>query len=265
MKNKYSFKIHLISHTSEPLKAISCAILNLGIGKDIIKLSDITKKEAENAFKDTVKSWLTSPLEYASFNFFVQNVPLFIIREWQRARIGWSYAERSMRFYQLNESIINKIDRRFYDSMDDKQWIAFLEICKSQIKEYLKMRKQGIKTSDCRCVIGVWLPTQLQVSVNYRALRETMAVRLSAQAHSGWQIVAKEIKKLVAEVEPILGNNLVNVCELNQRCVWQSRMDRVCQDCIGKPWTKEPNHVHDFSKGQCSCGEFKPKTKKYGR
>ena len=65
-------KIHLISHTNEPLKAIAAAILNIGIGRDIVSLEEIKRDEAISAFKDTVKSFLTSPLEYASFNFFWQ-------------------------------------------------------------------------------------------------------------------------------------------------------------------------------------------------
>ena len=52
-------KIFLISHTKEPLKSIAAAILNIGIGKDIRSLDDITQEEAEKAFKDTLKSWLT--------------------------------------------------------------------------------------------------------------------------------------------------------------------------------------------------------------
>src|SRR3990167_399502 len=92
-------KIHLISHTQEPLNSIAAACLNIGIGRDIKSLSNISRDEAEVAFRDTVSSYLTSPLEFASFNFFWENVPIFIVRELVRHRIGWSYAERSLRFY----------------------------------------------------------------------------------------------------------------------------------------------------------------------
>src|SRR3972149_2583089 len=112
-------KIHLISYTNEPLKSIAAAILNIGIGKDIKSLNEITKEEAEAAFKDTISSWLTSPLEYASFNFFWEDIPLFMRTELERARIGWSYAERSLRFYKAEErNPIDKIDWKMFPSAD---------------------------------------------------------------------------------------------------------------------------------------------------
>ena len=84
-----------------------------------------------------------------------------------------------------------------------------------------------------------------------------MALRFSSQAHPAWKDAANQIKTLITKVDKTLGDSLINICELNQRCVWHSKMDRPCQDCIGKPWIQKPNHIHDFSKGkQCSCGEM---------
>src|SRR3990167_7779136 len=120
-------KIHLISHTNQPLKSIACAILNIGIGKDIRSLDDITYNESKTAFLDTCKSYLTSPLEYASFNFFWEDIPLFIRSELERARVGWSYAERSLRFYQAEErDPVEKIDWSYFPSVKtDEQKAEF--------------------------------------------------------------------------------------------------------------------------------------------
>lgn len=254
-------KIYLISHTKEPLRSIAAAILNIGIGKDIKTLDDITYDEAKKAFEDTCKSFLTSPLEFASFNFFWEDIPLFLRSELERARIGWSYAERSMRFYQAEtRNPENKINWKYFPSIKtDFQKRLFIDECKREMKIYEYLKSEGIEIQEARCVIGSWYGTALQTSTTFRALRDTMAVRLSSQAHSGWRDAAGQIKKLVTKVDKVLGDSLVNICEMNQRCVWQSQMDRVCTDCIGKPWSKKPNHIHDFSKGQCSCGEFKPK------
>lgn len=254
-------KIHLISHTKEPLKAIAAACLNIGIGKDVCSVDDISRKEAIKVFKDTISSWLTSPLEFASFNFFWEDIPLFLRSELERARIGWSYAERSMRFYQAGtRNPVDKIDWKYFPSIKtDRQKTLFVLECKKEMKLYEQMKAQGIAIQEARCVIGSWYGTALQTSSTFRALRDTMAVRLSNQAHEGWKDATGQIKDLVTKVDPILGAALVDICELNQRCVWQSKLDRPCKDCVGKPWAKKINHVHDFSKGQCSCGEVKPK------
>lgn len=254
-------KIHLISHTKNPLKSIAAAILNIGIGKDITSLEDITDDEAKKAFKDTCKSFLTSPLEFATFNFFWEDIPLFLRSELERARVGWSYAERSMRFYQAEQrDPVKKIDWKYFPSIKTNfQKREFIVKCKQEMEMYEDLKEQGLEIQEARCLIGSWYGTALQTSCNFRALRDTMALRLSSQAHAGWKDAANQIKKLVTEVDKTLGDSLVDICAIQGKCVWHSKMDRPCDDCKDKPWGKVTNHVHDFSKGQCTCGDFKPK------
>src|SRR3990167_2314876 len=254
-------RIHLISHTNSPLKSIAAGILNIGIGKDIRSLDDITQEEAERAFKDTTKSWLTSPLEYASFNFFWEDIPLFMRTELERARVGWSYCERSLRFYQAGErDPVEKIDWDMFPSVrTEEQRQAFKAMAQSNMDDYERLKSLGLETQEARNAIGVWFGTALQTSCNYRALRDTMAVRLSSQAHPSWQKAAKMIKELVTSVEPLLGEGLVDTCQIQKRCVWHSKLDRPCQNCMDRG-KSERNHEHKFdletkSSGyQCSCG-----------
>ena len=254
-------KIHLITHTKDPLKAIAAGILNIGIGKDIRSLDDITQEEAEKAFKDTTKSWLTSPLEYASFNFFWEDIPLFMRTELERARVGWSYCERSLRFYQAGErDPVEKIDWDMFPSVKtDEQKEAFKKMAENDMITYENFKAIGMDTQEARNAIGVWFGTALQTACNYRALRDTMAVRLSSQAHPAWQKAAKMIKALVTEVEPLLGEGLVDTCQIQGRCVWHSKLDRPCQNCMDRGQF-EHNHEHNFNLQtknnglQCSCG-----------
>ena len=210
-------KIHLISHTKEPLKSIACAILNIGIGKDIRSIDDITYKEAKEAFADTCKSFLTSPLEFASFNFFWEDIPLFLRSELERARVGWSYAERSMRFYKANaRNPVEKIDWKYFPSIKtDRQKALFIKECKREMELYEHLRSEEIEIQEARCVIGSWYGTALQTLTSYRALRDTMALRLSSQAHAGWQDAAGQIKELVTKVDKVLGDSLVDICTIN--------------------------------------------------
>lgn len=248
-------KIYLVSHTNEPLKSIAAAILNIGIGRDIKTLNDITREEAIVAFQDTVKSFLDSPLEFASFNFFWEDIPLFLRSELERARVGWSYAERSLRFYKAGlRDPVNRIDWDMFPGIQNaNDRNLFLDIIQNQMDDYQNLQDLGFHTQEARNVIGPWFGTALQTSSTYRALRNTMALRLSSQAHSAWQKAANQIKELVTQVEPVLGEALTNVCDIQQRCVWQSKLDRPCEDCIKAG--RGVNHIHDFSNGQCTCGE----------
>ena len=261
-------KIHLISHTKEPLKSIAAGILNIGIGKDIRSLDEITREEAEKAFKDTISSWLTSPLEYASFNFFWEDIPLFMRTELERARVGWSYCERSLRFYQAEErSPIDHIDWDLFPSVKtEKQKGLFMAMAKNHMATYDVLKQAGIDTQEARNSIGVWFGTALQTSCNFRALRDTMAVRFSSQAHPAWQKATRMIRDLVTKVDPVMGASLVDVCTLQNRCVWHSKLDRPCQNCIDKG-KSENNHQHKFDLKtksgvmQCSCGNLETEIK----
>jgi|GEM_PF-1254379 len=254
-------KIYLLSHTNQPLKSIAAAILNIGIGRDIRSLDDISPEEAKQAFNDTLKSWLTSPLEYASFNFFWKDIPLFMRTELERARVGWSYAERSLRFYQADErDPVENIDWDMFPSVkSEEQRAQFKDLARCDMINYKMLQEMGLDTQDARNTIGVWFGTALQTSCNYRALRDTMAVRLSSQAHPAWQKAAKRIKELVTEIDPVLGAGLVDICEIQGRCCWHSKLDRPCQNCIDRG-KSENNHVHNFTLTtksgdlQCSCG-----------
>ena len=134
------------------------------------------------------------------------------------------------------------------------------------MEQYSLLKEEsGLETQDARNAIGPWFGTALQTSCTYRALRDTMAVRISSQAHPGWQDATKQIKDLVSSVDPILGEALVDICALQGRCVWHSKLDRPCQDCLNRG--KETNHVHKFDlltkagNKQCSCGMLESELK----
>tara|TARA_Y100000310_G_scaffold341182_1_gene439516 strand:+ start:8319 stop:9104 length:786 start_codon:yes stop_codon:yes gene_type:complete len=258
-------QIYLISHTQEPLKSIAAAQMNIGIGTDITTTAAITQSEAEDVVGDLLASFLNSPLEFASFNFFWQDVPIFMVRELVRHRIGWSYAERSLRFFDATkrdplEAIdmdffpsMKRLETRYQDMIQASGTTLLKGLFHEQMESYQQLLDDGVDAQDARSVIGVWYPTAIQTACSFRALRDMLALRLSSQAHPGWQEVARQIKALVTEAEPFLGAALTDICDIQQRCVWQSRLDRPCDDCAKRG--REANHIHNFSSGQCTCGE----------
>ena len=248
-------KIHLMTHTGQPLKAIVAAQLNIGTGRDVISFDQIGEGEAQTVFGDLIKGFLNSPLEFASFNFFWQDVPIFLVRELVRHRIGWSYAERSLRFFDATKrDPTAHVDLNHYPSLvpDNPNTMRVIEEFQEQMLMYKEMLTLGVTAQDARSVIGVWYPTAIQTSCSYRALRDMLSLRLSSQAHPAWQDAALQIKSLVTRVSSPLGDGLVDVCTIQGRCVWQSKLDRPCESCAEKG--RKPNHVHMFDEGQCSCG-----------
>lgn len=251
-------------------------MINMGIGRDVKNLDDITEEEAKGYLNEVLISNLPEPLTFASFNFFWQDIPLFLRAQLVRSHIGWSFAERSLRFYDAN--LNNPVDDYSWDAMpsltDDptKEEPPFFgtstkKVMKMemerQMKLYTDLLKAGADQQEARNVIGVWFPTDMQTTCTYFALRKLIGKRISSQAHPLWQSAAQQIKALVTEVSPMLGEALIDECLMYGKCLWNSRLDRDCGDCISRGAKK--SHEHEWTqtttfgeKTQCSCGILKP-------
>lgn len=269
-------KIHLITHTKDPLKAIAVPMINMGIGRKVKSLDDISDSEAEGYFNEVIKSYLPEPLTFASFNLLWEDVPIFILRQLIRSHIGWSFAERSLRFFDPNlKTPVDEYDWNAMPVIRDQQTenkppffgtplkdVVSMEM-KKQLELYKLLVENGSDQQDARNILGVWFPTDIQTTCTYMALRHLLSKRLSSQAHPMWQDASRQIKELVTQVSPQLGNALVDACEIEGRCVWNSRLDRDCADCIARGRKQAHEHVwsRDTSFGektQCDCGVLKP-------
>ena len=273
-------KIHLISYTSNPERSIAAPMMNMGIGKDITDLNQISDDEVKEYVGEILKSNLPEPLTFASFNFFWQDIPLFLRAQLVRHHIGWSFAERSMRFYDANmDDPINSVDWNGLPTIKDKmgtgkssdynplsganlQEVVDKEM-KRQLELYKLLIKAGADQQDARNIVGVWYPTNIQTTCTFYALRHMISKRIGSQAHPLWQEAAKQIKALVMQVSPVLGESLVDACSIAGRCVWKSKLDRDCADCIARGTEKAHEHkwTRDTTFGektQCDCGSLKP-------
>ena len=268
-------EIKLVSYSPQPKKAIASAFLNMGIGQDFNSLDEVTEEQSVDALKEIFKSHLDAPLEFATFQFFWDDIPIFMREQLVRHRVGWSFASRSFRFFDIN--LKNPAVDYDWDAMpsinNDKKFAhpyfgdrPIKEVVQAEMERqlflYSKLIEEGVDQQDARNVVGVWVPTALQTTCTYRALRNMLADRLSSQAHPFWQKAAKEIKYLITEIDPQLGAGLIDSCELHGRCVWRSKYDRDCASCIARGTQKA--HEHKWTERtswgenqQCTCGVMK--------
>lgn len=274
-------KIHLLTYTPQPDKAIAASFVNMGIGMDTSALDQLSYEQASDAISEIFKSHLDAPLEFASFNFFWEDIPLFLRAQLVRHRVGWGYAERSLRFYDANlKSPVKDYDwdamptikdePAKHDTMLKGQSVRALMAgeMQRQLLFYEQLLREGVDQQDARNIIGVWYPTSMQTTCTYRALRMMLAARLSSQAHPFWRKAAQEIKRLVTQVSPVLGDGLIDICALHGRCVWRSKFDRECEDCVKRGMAGKHEHVWDrhTSLGpntQCNCGVMRPRELTY--
>lgn len=269
-------KISLITHTKDPLKAIAIPMLNMGIGKAVHSLDEISEEDALGYFNECIKSYLPEPLTFASFNLLWEDVPIFILRQLIRSHIGWSFAERSLRFWDPNlKKPVEEYDWKampIIDKIETHNEAPFFgtplkKVVESEMSRQMELYKMlveaGSDQQDARNILGVWFPTDIQTTCTYFALRHLLSKRLSSQAHPLWQEASRQIKELVTQVSKPLGDALVDACAIEGRCVWRSRLDRDCEDCIKRG--KAQKHEHEYTETtswgpntQCKCGVLKP-------
>jgi len=252
-------RIDLQTCTEKPLHAIAAAALSIGRGQGARDVRDISDEDAVAAFKDACKGALSSVLEFATFNFFWQDVPIFLLRELYRSRFV-SPAEQSLRFTALDVDIVDRFDMRYAPSVGENVG-AYHELLKMQVMQYKLLLEQGVSVQDARNVLGVWVPTHTTTIISYRALRDILSVRQTSQAHPAWQDAVAQIKALVGAVHSVLAEELRDICDISGRCVWQSKLDRPCSACEARG--RVANHVHDYvlmgdGWAYCECGERKP-------
>src|SRR5580693_4351242 len=157
-------KITLLSFTPNPERAIAAAMTNMGIGRDIYDLDEITDAEATDTVNDMFKSHLDAPGEFASFNFFWSGIPVWMRAQLVRHRVGWGYAERSLRFYDanLNEpvqdhdwasmpSVTAEIQGKKTAQLNGQSLRGVIEgEMKRQMLLYELLLKEGIEQQDAR-------------------------------------------------------------------------------------------------------------------
>jgi thymidylate synthase (FAD) len=166
-----------------------------------------------------------SPFEHTYFTFHVK-APLFVVREWQRHRIG-SYNEMSGRYVEFEPefyyparwrvpadsnkqgSVFPDVDhdRIIWDNTNDTDYEEAMIMAWGQ---YQLLLEAGVAKEMARMVLPLSLYTQFYWTVNARSLMNFMNLRLGADAQ--WEIrqYAVELKEFFKEKMPITHEAWIN-------------------------------------------------------
>ena len=163
-----------------------------------------------------------TPFEHNSFTFLIE-APIFVFREFQRHRIGFSYNEISGRYKQLDPVFyIPSIDRPLiqagktgaymfikgtqeqYKHMDD--WLRWLY--SDAWFSYTTMLDKGIAKEVARMVLPTGIYSAMYVTCNARSLMNFLSLRTHGgefQSYPMWEIeqVAKQMEDGFKEKMPI--------------------------------------------------------------
>ena len=165
-----------------------------------------------------------SPFEHNSMTFFVK-APIFVFREFQRHRIGFSYNEMSGRYTELpnefyyptserplinigtsSHPVMAPAEPRIQDAVHDELAIAYRRAWDS----YQDLLGLGIAKEVARLVLPVGIMSQMYVTCNARSLMHFLSLRThveTAQHVSNPQyeieMVAKRMEIIFADLFPV--------------------------------------------------------------
>jgi len=193
-----------------------------GTDLDIVnaaKVSFVKQSDSFEAAEERVLNFLMrerhgSPFEHNYFKFHVR-APIFVVREWQRHRIGFSYNEESGRYVELRpdfyvpETARTQEGRpgayRFEDGNEaqtDQIRTAVMMHCKNAFRYYENLLASGIAKEQARILLPLNTYTEFYFTCNARSLMNFLELRMSSHAMYEIRKYADAMYKLWAEVMP---------------------------------------------------------------
>jgi thymidylate synthase (FAD) len=157
----------------------------------------------EQFIKGIIKAGHDSVLENAIATFDIKGISRACQNQIVRHRIGCSYCVESQRYVNVKDNdviIPQKLFLEFPEAVDVVNEIKAL---------YEELVQLGVPKEDARFMLPVGMTTNMTMTMNFRALRHFLKLRLSK--HAQWEIrqVAYEIYKICLSKWPWLVEDIV--------------------------------------------------------
>lgn len=187
--------VELVQSSASDLSVVAAARVSLGVTKEASK--------GEVADRRLIRYLLRhhhgTPFEHNLFTFLVR-APLFVVREWHRHRVGWSYNEVSGRYTEMAEefyvpSAIRVPGPTNRQGSVPADWTAEEEAyeldrirlaSESAFDSYARLLNNGVARELARIILPLNTYTSFYASCNARSLMHFLNLRLPEDAQ--WEI-----------------------------------------------------------------------------
>lgn len=198
---------------------------SMGTDLHIVNNARVSFDQESSEFTDKERGLLNflmrerhgSPWESVLFRFDVK-APIFVIREWQRHRVG-SFNEQSARYSQVPDHYYVPEDSYVREQVGKPGSYSFESISDSQIRTqaadliettqrtafaaYHQMLEQGVAKELARTVLPVGMFSRMKWTVNLRALFNFLSLRNDQHAQREIRDYAQAVEQLAQEVVPV--------------------------------------------------------------
>jgi len=211
--------IRLDAASADDLSVVNAARVSFGVRSD-----ELTEKD-KGLIGFLMREQHGTPFEHNFFRFHIK-APIFVVREWFRHRIGWSYNEYSGRYSEIPTEAyipaaeqmrtqVGKPGAYTFEPMENYQF------SKDRIKlsyaqsfgAYEKLLQEGVAKEVARMVLPVATYSEFYATTNARALMNFINLRGDETAQ--WEIrqYAHSLEYFFQEAMPVTHNHFVQ----NQR------------------------------------------------
>jgi thymidylate synthase (FAD) len=182
------------------------------------------KVATEGLISHLMKNRHGSPFEHNSFTFFVQ-APIFVMREFQRHRVGWSYNEQSGRYSELKPHFWvppftrelgqdgKPSDYHTVASTLEQQEVAAracLTAYQAAWSSYQDMLDGGIAREVARSVLPVATYSSMYCTCNARSLMHFLSLRTKSNRAIFASNPQAEIQEVALKMEQWFGEQMPN-------------------------------------------------------
>lgn len=187
-------------------------------------LTDRDNRPAGGLINALMRERHGSPFEHGMFTFRV-HAPIFVFREWQRHRIGWSYNEQSGRYTEFEPVFYvpgparpivqtgKAIDYDLHDGSRSQRTCVTWSSKEAQLKawdEYQDMIENGVAREVARNVLPVSVYSSMYATCNPRSLMHFLGLRTRDETAAypskpQWEIenAARQCEAVLADAMPI--------------------------------------------------------------
>ncbi|MFC9330534.1 FAD-dependent thymidylate synthase [Kitasatospora sp. NPDC057015] len=156
-----------------------------------------------------------TPFEHNSMTFFI-SAPIFVFREFQRHRSGWSYNEESGRYRELQPVFYVPGEERklvqqgrpgkyeFVDGTEKQHAVVTEQMAASyqaSYRAYQEMLQAGVAREVARAVLPVGLFSSMYATCNARSLMHFLSLRTKDERATVPSFPQREIEMVAEQME----------------------------------------------------------------
>ncbi|MER5480083.1 FAD-dependent thymidylate synthase [Streptomyces sp. NPDC002734] len=206
--------VELVKHTASDADVLFAARVST-LGEQSLEELEKEPGRSKGLINYLMRDRHGSPFEHNSMTFFV-SAPIFVMREFMRHRVGWSYNEESGRYRQLEPVFyVPGADRKlvqqgrpgkyeFVDGTAEQQETVtrtMTEAYQEAYRAYQEMLAAGVAREVARAVLPVGLFSSMYATCNARSLMHFLGLRTKHELARVPSFPQREIEMVAEQME----------------------------------------------------------------